>query len=138
MKCFLAYRASEADLQAMKKLLLAVRNTLNSIDIDTYSVLLDYTAINENSGREFMDCAFKEIDKSDFILVIQNFSERSEGMLMEVGYCIAKNIPIVVAKQNKVDDTYLPEMTKYNLSWNDTEDLLKKLVKFKFSKLDIK
>jgi nucleoside 2-deoxyribosyltransferase len=135
MNCFLAYRASEADFDEMKKLLSSIRGVLNSLKIENYSVLLDYVAENENSGREFMDQAFKKIDNSDFLLVIQNYNERSEGMLMEVGYCIAKGIPVIVAKKNEVTDTYLPEMTDFNIPWNDVDDLLDKIKSFDFHNL---
>jgi nucleoside 2-deoxyribosyltransferase len=135
MNCFLAYRASEADFDEIKKLLSSIRGVLNSLKIENYSVLLDYVAENENSGREFMDQAFKKIDNSDFLLVIQNYNERSEGMLMEVGYCIAKGIPVIVAKKNEVTDTYLPEMTDFNIPWNDVDDLLDKIKSFDFHNL---
>lgn len=135
MKCFLAYRASEADFDEMKKLLSSVRNALDSLKIENYSVLLDYIAEDDNNGREFMDQAFKKIDISDFLLVIQNYNKRSEGMLMEVGYCIAKGIPVIVAKKNEVTNTYLPDMTRFNIPWDDVDDLLNKIKAFDFSKL---
>jgi len=34
---------------------------------------------------------------SDLLLVLQDSEERSEGMLMEVGYALAKRMPMVVA-----------------------------------------
>lgn len=44
-------------------------------------------------------------------------------MLMEVGYCIAKQIPIIVAARNDIGYTYLPEMGTASFRWNDLEDL---------------
>ncbi len=135
MRCFLSYKTSENNLSTMKELMSSIRETLSSLGIDSYSILLDYVANDNDSGREFMDCAFSEIDKSDCLLVIQNDKERSEGMLMEVGYCIAKKIPVVIAKQDQVTDTYLPEMTEYAISWSTRDDLLKKLKTFNFNNL---
>lgn len=70
-----------------------------------------------------MEHAFSIIDHSDMLFVILTSENRSEGVLIEAGYCIAKNIPVVVAVQSGVKHTYLPEMASKTFRWTDREDL---------------
>ena len=44
-------------------------------------------------------------------------------MLIEVGYCLAKAIPIIVATKDDVTKTYLPELGEQVLRWHDLKDL---------------
>ncbi len=46
---------------------------------------------------------------------------------MEIGYCIAKNIPGVVATKDTVEFTYVPEMGNKSFKWSDLDDLQSKI-----------
>lgn len=71
--------------------------------------------------------AFYVIDNSDILFVIQTSEERSEGMLMEVGYSIAKKKIIIVATKSGVHNTYLPTMGTIAFEWSNLEDLSEKI-----------
>lgn len=73
--------------------------------------------------REIMTHALKIIDDCDFLFVLLTGPEKSEGMLMEVGYCLAKGIPVLVAVKEGVEGTYLPKMTDHVIVWADQSDL---------------
>ena len=79
--------------------------------------------------------AFSIIDKSDFLFVVQTSDNKSEGMLMEVGYCIASNIPVVAATKDSVGYTYMPDMADLSLRWKDPQDLAQQIAKTNFLKL---
>lgn len=53
-------------------------------------------------------------------------------MILEVGYCIAKGIPVVIAVKEGVKNTYLPEMGKKTFTWSDNQDLSAKITEFGF------
>jgi nucleoside 2-deoxyribosyltransferase len=54
-------------------------------------------------------------------------------MILEVGYSIARGIPIVVAIKDGVGNTYLPGMANLVITYTDIEDLLNKI-----SSIDLK
>lgn len=72
-----------------------------------------------------MEHAFGVIDGSDFLFVVKTSDEKSEGMLMEVGYCLAKKIPIIAAIKDMVSKTYVPAMASQSFRWSTIEDLAK-------------
>lgn len=79
----------------------------------------------------WMTSAFEELDKSDIFLAIVRTEHRSEGLLMEIGYCLAKKKEIILAINDNVKNTYLPEVVSKTLRWKDFDDLLTKLSKLK-------
>jgi nucleoside 2-deoxyribosyltransferase len=79
------------------------------------------------TAGEIMAHAFSVIDSSEFLFVILASEEKSEGMILEVGYCIAKGIPVIIAVKEGVKNTYLPEMGKKTFVWRDNQDLSAKI-----------
>jgi nucleoside 2-deoxyribosyltransferase len=137
MNCFIACRETGENLSDLEKVLLSVRAVLKKVKIKIYCTFLDHTQEPKfgEDARDVMHHAFEKIDKSDFLLVIQRSSEKSEGMIMEIGYCLAKGIPILLAKKENIGYTYLPDMADFSFEFNDTNDLVSKLENFNFSKL---
>lgn len=129
MKTFVAYRFTGEDPAVLEPLLVTVRDTLLEKGIDVYCTFFDEDEFkNKNFGpRKIMDHAFEIIDECDFMFVVLTSDAKSEGLLMEVGYCIAKGIPVVVATKNTVKFTYVPEMSHQAFTWNDLEDLQSKI-----------
>lgn len=79
--------------------------------------------------------AFSIIEKSDFIFVVQASDGKSEGMLMEVGFCIARGIPVVVATKEGLGYTYLPDMARIKLKWASVNELVQMIESTDLSKL---
>ncbi len=77
--------------------------------------------------HDYVIDTFKRIDGSDILFVILNSESKSEGMILEIGYAIAKNIPIVIAVKEGITNTYLPGMATFSLTWENEEDLLEKI-----------
>lgn len=137
MKTFIAYRHTGEDPAALEKILGGVRSAFDQVEVNAYATFFDETVFQAKSmgAKEIMNHAFSIIDESDFLFVIQTSENKSEGLLMEVGYCIAKDIPVVVATHEEVKHTYLPEMATLSISWVDPQDLFNKIAEMDFSKL---
>lgn len=137
MKAFLAYRHTGESLKNLEHLLGDVRDALAVSGIDAYCTFFDEAEFQNKSlnARQIMEHAFEMIDTRDLLFVIQTSENKSEGMLMEVGYCVAKSIPIVVAVRSDVRHTYLPEMGDIVISWKDIDDLHKQIKNTDFSVL---
>jgi nucleoside 2-deoxyribosyltransferase len=83
------------------------------------------------TNRQIMLHALKELDNCDALLCVLRSDEKSEGMLMEVGYALAKGKRIIVEVRDDVTKTYLPDMAEITFRFSNTEDLREKLTKLK-------
>lgn len=137
MKTFIAYRFTGEDPKQLKPLLVAVRDGLKNTGVEAYCTFFDEDEFKGKSynARQIMEHAFRIMNESDFLFALQTSENKSEGMLMEVGYCIAKGIPVVVAIKAGVKNTYVPEMGEVKLTWRTTEDLVKELQRIDFKQL---
>ena len=50
---------------------------------------------NKYKVKQIMDDAIQELNKAELLVVFNNSDIRSEGMLIEMGYALAKGFPIV-------------------------------------------
>ena len=126
MQAFVSYRQTGGDEDDIRQMLTTVCGALRDQEIEPFCTFFDAKLepkYPRPKPRKFMDEAFRMIGDSDFLLVIQSSEARSEGMLMEVGYCLAKGIPVIVATHESVKHTYLPDMADVALVWNDYDDL---------------
>ncbi len=127
MKAFIAYRFTGEDPAVIEPLLRAIVGAFEKKGITAYCTLLDGLNIQEKGVRDIMDHAFSVIDDSHFLFVVQTSEAKSEGMIMEVGYCRAKEIPIFVAKKAGVGNTHISQVATASFVWTDTEDLCRKI-----------
>jgi nucleoside 2-deoxyribosyltransferase len=125
MKTFLAYRFTGEDPKLLEPLLITIREALKEKGIDSYCTFFDEDEFKDKSlnARQIMEHAFKIIDESDFLFVLMTSENKSEGMLMEVGYCVAKGIPIIVAVKEGINKTYVPEMSEMKIIWSNADQL---------------
>jgi len=137
MKTLVAFRFTGEDPKQLEPLMVAIRDTLQAKAITVYCTFFDEDEFQGKSlgPKQIMEHAFGVIDSIDFLFVVQTSDNKSEGMLMEVGYCIAKDIPVVTATKTSVGYTYLPEMANLALRWKDPDDLKSQLAATDFSQL---
>lgn len=125
MKCFLSYRHTGENPRKLSQLLDPIVSTLKKQGHHVICTFFDEhnTLGTTAPPKDMMAQALRLIDTVDVLLVLQDSPERSEGMLMEVGYCIAKNIPVIVATRSTVSGTYLPSMADAATRYDSIEDL---------------
>lgn len=78
------------------------------------------------SPKEILFDNFKEMGTCDVLLAIVRSSDRSEGMLMEVGYALANKKPVYAAVHSDVT-TYISDVSRSFSRFSTKEDLLAKL-----------
>jgi nucleoside 2-deoxyribosyltransferase len=122
VKAFVSYRHTGADEAEFRPQLDTVMAALREVGVEPLCTLFDATA-QQAPPEQFMREAFDMIDGCAFLFVLQSSAERSEGMLMEVGYCLAKRIPIVVASHSGITSTYVPGMAQVTFEWANLEEL---------------
>lgn len=134
MKALVSYRSTGADMVELEALLVVVCEGLMARGVDPYCIFFEKArrALKQLAPEEMMQTAFERIDSADFLFVVQASEARSEGMLMEVGYAVARNVPVVVATHSDVQATYLPQMAHETLDYTTLQDLKRKIRMFDF------
>jgi nucleoside 2-deoxyribosyltransferase len=137
-KAFISYKFTGETKENLENLLHPIVEALKNSSIDAYCNFFDENLPVRSKNfkpHEFVTDAFKNINESDFVFVVLNSEEKSEGMIMEIGYATAKNIPIVIAVKNNVTNTYLPGMANMVIPWDNINDLVEKISKIDFKNL---
>ena len=129
MKYFISYRHTGETVEKLDGLLIPIRNAFEKKGDEVYC-----TYFNEDSFRErglmphdIMHEAFRKIEDMGAMFVILDSEQKSEGMIMEVGYCIAKKIPVVIAARKGLENTYLPSMADTLLEYDTIDELIEKI-----------
>ena len=105
----------------MKKLCDSLRNNKH----ETYCTLFDKDLPIEN--KKLFDRSYKELEDSDVILVLLKSEDKSEGLLMEVGYAVANNKKIILAINDTVRNTCLRDLIDDVIEFSSVDDLVNKI-----------
>ena len=130
-KYFIAYRHTGADENRLAELLPAVKNALENAGHEIYCTYFmndDFVGANL-TNRQIMDQAFAQIENIGQVIIILDTNDKSEGMLMEIGYCYAKKIPTTLLTNDRVTGTYVTEMVDRVINYNVINDLCEKLTR---------
>ncbi len=127
-KYFVAYRFTGEDPDVLHSRMTTVVDSLKSVGMDVYCNLFDEKEYQKSKldAKEIMDIAFNRIDSSDGLFVVIASDDKSEGMLMEIGYAYAKNKNIIVAVHQNAK-TYVPLIGNRSIIWNNNDDLAAKI-----------
>ena len=138
MKAFIAYRSTGENQKLLKPLLNSVRDTLKAHGIDSYCNFFDEQEFIDKSysPRQILLHGFKNIDKSDFLFVLQTSDNRSGGMLMEIGYSIAKCIPVVAAVKDGLEFKLIASAADTVLPWTDNQNLIEAIRRLDISNIE--
>lgn len=127
----LSYPFTGEDKAALQSLLMCTTQALTASGIQVQCLALDFGSDQPERAtpRAAMLAAFAQIDRVDGLLVLQTSPRRSEGMLMEVGYALAQNKPVVVAAHESARPSYLPDMAVHAFVWRNESDLAQQLAR---------
>jgi nucleoside 2-deoxyribosyltransferase len=129
MKIFIIQRVSGEDKDKLRKESQEICSILTEKNHSISCTMLENESFENRTKSQIFDHAFKEIDNCDVILAIVRSEEKSEGLLMEIGYSIAKKKKIILAVKNAVKDTHLRDLIEETIEFDNTDDLLNKLNK---------
>ena len=130
-KIFIGQRVADEYGEKLKNESLEIVKLLKKRGHEAYCTLLEEGQF-QTTVKGWLEHAFGEIDKSDIFLAIIRSEKKSEGLLIEIGYCLAKNKKIVLAINEKIKDkTYLNELVDKAIEFKDFDDLIIKLSELK-------
>jgi len=101
MRVFISHRFAGEDTALLKITIAELTALLSTYGHETYCSMdsEDHFIVNKYTVKQIMDHALQELDKSDMLLALVTSENKSEGMLIEVGYALAKGKKIVLIKK---------------------------------------
>ena len=132
-KVFISYRFTGEDPEELKRTISQIHDAIGEAGHKHYSTIFDSKqfASEKWSGKQIMGKAFKEIDKSDLILFFVNSPQVSPGMLVELGYSLAKKKRILLAIQKEIKDIIFRRQINEIIEFDDLADLKNRLCKIR-------
>lgn len=128
MKIFLSFRYTGEGREELQEYYYPIRERLEALGHGVYLSLDDLVTWDSEdlSLREKFLKTFSELGDADVLVVVVRNQDRSEGMLMEVGYALAlkKPIRLFVAQEVK---TYIREVATSVVEFTGHTDLLAKI-----------
>jgi nucleoside 2-deoxyribosyltransferase len=133
MKIALSYKFTGENYDELKEFLDKVCSSLKKAGHEPRRTYTKKQEFNKNKTplKEIMITALDFIDNSDCHLVIINSQEKSEGMLIELGYSYAKRKRIILAIKKGIKTTWIRELIKEVIEFSDINDLCNQLKKIK-------
>ncbi|MGB3023606.1 MAG: hypothetical protein WBB39_02255 [Candidatus Saccharimonadales bacterium] len=126
MKYFIAYRHTGEDPKRLDALLAPVKLAFERRGDEIYCTFFNDASFRARGlgPHEIMYEAFQKIEEMGRLFVLLDSVDKSEGMLMEIGYCIAKKIPITIAYNRAITDSYVPHMVSSTIAYSDIDELV--------------
>lgn len=128
---FLSYRFTGEDTNELTETLGKILSALRSVGHTVYCSIEDEKWFRENNrtNKEILAHALERLDKSDVILAFVKSDQKSEGMLIEVGYMLAKDKTFALALKRGIKTTFLAEIADPFIEFDSIGDLCDKLTK---------
>jgi len=131
MKIFISYRFTGENLDTISDYLDCIKDILEKKGHSVFSSFWEEDTFKKNNftRKQLLDYVFQEIDKADACFVFVRSSRKSEGLLLEVGYALAKNKPLALIIKEDVETVFLKDIAKSVIKYNNLSDLKTKLNK---------
>lgn len=133
-KVFISYRFSGEDPEFLKTTIPKLHEALDECGHEHYSTFFDAEEFERDfwTGREIMDKAFLEIDSSDIVLFFVQSPASSQGMLMELGYSIAKKKKMILVIRDIIKTSIFRRHVDQVIAYKDLNELKEKLKEIEF------
>jgi len=125
MKIQMAYRYTGED---SVKLVEDLKKIVEMLEIKGHEVYVPVLDLDRPSDKKdlFLN-TLKRLDGCDAILGLIKSEEKSEGMLMEIGYAWGRDKKLFIAISEDVKNTHMKEFADKVINFSDMDDLFFKL-----------
>ncbi|MDO8528289.1 MAG: nucleoside 2-deoxyribosyltransferase [Nanoarchaeota archaeon] len=124
MRYYIAYRFTDEDPKELKENLEWICNILAQQGHDNYCSFFDAGMV-DIGNKNVLERGFKEIDKSDSLLVIIKSEHKSEGMLIEIGYALSMKKKIILLIKKGVATTFVREIADKVIEFDNLKEIKK-------------
>ncbi|MCL5093827.1 MAG: nucleoside 2-deoxyribosyltransferase domain-containing protein [Patescibacteria group bacterium] len=131
MKIFLSYKFTGEKPEELNKNIPAIKDLLEKEGHEVFCTFFDGEEFQANnfSKKQILEHALGYLDNSDLMLVFLNSPEKSEGMLLEIGYAIANKKRFVLAIRKGIKTVFIREFAEKVIEFEVISDLSNKLQK---------
>lgn len=128
-RVFISYRFTGENKTKLKSTLVRIHEAFEKAGYSHYSTVNDSDQFADEkwSGKKIMKKAFKEIDSSDLVLFFVKSPKISQGMLVELGYVLAKNKKSILAIKKEIDKSIFRRQLDRVIEFEDINDLISKI-----------
>ncbi len=129
MKIFLSHRFTGEDPEILKETISKIEKTLESAEYECFCSFwkADFFEKNNFTHQQILEYVLKELDQADIYLAFIKSDEKSEGLLIEMGYALAKKKKIYVVIKEGVKTTFAEEIADKVIKFKTLKNLYKKL-----------
>jgi len=131
MKIFISYRFTGEDPKELNETMKNICDVLERKEHKVLCTLWKEGFFKENNftNKKILEHALKELESSDIYLAFVKSKDKSEGMLIEAGYALAKGKKFILVIKKGIKTTFMHELANEIIEFNDLEELYEKLDK---------
>jgi nucleoside 2-deoxyribosyltransferase len=133
MRIFLSYRFTGEDPDQLRAVIHSICSNLEKAGHQTFCSFWkgDFYKENGFTHKQILNHALDELERSDVYLAFIKSEEKSEGMLIEAGYAIAKKKKVYLAIKKEIHTTFMRKMADKIIEFETLDDLYQELGKLK-------
>lgn len=128
MKIFISYRFTGEDPKELEETLKHICDLLIKKGHSHYCSFWDsgnngLFKKNNFTNKQILEHALKEVDKSDCVVILIKSEDKSEGMLIEIGYALAKKKKIILIIKKGVRTTFVREIADKIIEFENLKEI---------------
>ena len=125
MKIYIAYRFTGEDPKVLREDMDNITKALTILGHEIYCSFdrEQYFKDNNFSGKQIVEYSLDKMNDCDAILAYIKSPEKSEGLLIEMGYAIAKEKAIYLLTGIGVKTIYLHEIAKKHIEFSSQSEI---------------
>ena len=129
MRFYIAYRYTGEDPIVLNEELSKIESIIKANGHDVFCSISreKYFADNKFTPRQIVDFSLKELEQSDVLLAYIKSPEKSEGMILEIGFAIAKKTPIYVLIKNGIKTGFIESVAEKVIVFKEFFEIDKQL-----------
>lgn len=133
MKIFISFRFTGEEPKTLRNAIAGVEEALREAGHETICSVWEEEkfAAERFTPKRILEWALRELDGADAYFAFVRSPERSEGMLLEAGYALAKRKRFVVAVRRDIQTTFLRHLADTLIEYDTDEELHRKLRAFR-------
>lgn len=129
MRFYIAYRYTGENPATLRSELSVIESAIKASGHDVFCSISreKYFLDNKFTARQIIDYSLKELEQSDVLLAYIKSPEKSEGMILEIGFAIAKQKPVYVLIKEGIKTGYIESAAEKVVVFNEFSEVEKRL-----------
>lgn len=125
MKIYLAYRFTGEDPAILDQELDTIGEILKQGDHEVFCSFCKekYFCDNNFDNNEIINYCLPQIESSDILIAYIKSNEKSEGMLLEIGYALGKGKRVIVLIKEGVKTNFVTDLASQVIRYGDFSEL---------------